>query len=379
MKPAICVPIRILHVIISLNAGGAEHMLCKLIENRDMKKFETTVLSLTNKGFYADRIEKSGVKIIDLELGFTFRCIKKIIMVMKMSMRNNFDVYQGWMYHGNIIAYFLHVISSKSKLFWNIRQSINNWNNEKVHAKIFIKIGAILSRQPESIINNSIASIKEHELIGFEKGKQKYIPNGFNIESVQCNNRPSIRENILVIKFCTVARFHPNKGHKVLLESFKIYLEKRPAVLVLVGTDCDSSNELLINTIKEFGLTDYVVLMGERKDVNQILREIDCFILPSVGVEGFPNALGEAMLAKKLCIATDIGECQAMLKGIGWIVEPGNTKALVNAMIDVSNMSNGEYLRRGNLSEEKIIRNYNIEDITKKYELLWLNSQNITG
>jgi len=361
----------VLHVIIALNTGGAEHMLCKIIEHRDKTKFDVTVLSLTTRGSFSERIEASGVEVVSLNIGFSFVFIKKLVSVLKTITYKKYDVMQGWMYHANLFVLLLKLFSKETKVFWNIRQSIGNWSNEKLHAKVFIKLGGVFSGVPERIVNNSMMSIEQHELLGYKCGKQKYIPNGF-----ECNPCAGINEllEVRVKKFCSIARFHPNKGHYVLLEAFRLYLLKADAVLVLVGKGCDSSNMDLLNYLTNNCLRDKVILMGERDDVAQILASVDIFVLPSVGVEGFSNALGEAMLAKRPCIATNVGECQAMLDGIGWIVEPGCSVSLADIMLKVAAIEQIDLVKKVNSGKKKIECDFNIKNIALKYEELWCHS-----
>ena len=58
--------IRIVHIISNLEVGGAEMMLTQLVTGMDRGRFHNTVISLTDRGQLADRIESSGVAVHSL-------------------------------------------------------------------------------------------------------------------------------------------------------------------------------------------------------------------------------------------------------------------------------------------------------------------------
>ncbi len=70
-------------------------------------------------------------------------------------------------------------------------------------------------------------------------------------------------------------------------------------------------------------MADLAWLPGERNDVADILRGLDCFVLPSLA-EGISNTILEAMACGLPVIATDVG-------GNGELVDAGVTGMLVTA------------------------------------------------
>ena len=73
--------------------------------------------------------------------------------------------------------------------------------------------------------------------------------------------------------------------------------------------------------LEQAGVTELVWLPGERNDVAEILRGLDCFVLPSLA-EGVSNTILEAMASGLPVIATDVG-------GNGELVEAGRSGELV--------------------------------------------------
>ncbi|MFN8413456.1 MAG: glycosyltransferase family 4 protein [Anaerolineales bacterium] len=87
---------------------------------------------------------------------------------------------------------------------------------------------------------------------------------------------------------------------------------------------------------KELNLDQILYFLGQRTDVAELLRSLDCFVLPSLW-EGFSIVLLEAMAAKAPIVATDIlGNNEAIRSGIdGWLVEPGNIEAMADKVISL--------------------------------------------
>jgi glycosyltransferase involved in cell wall biosynthesis len=75
--------------------------------------------------------------------------------------------------------------------------------------------------------------------------------------------------------------------------------------------------------LQQAGLDDLAWLPGERSDVPEVMRGLDCFVLPSLA-EGISNTILEAMASGLPVIATRVG-------GNAELIEPGTTGQLVPA------------------------------------------------
>ena len=75
-------------------------------------------------------------------------------------------------------------------------------------------------------------------------------------------------------------------------------------------------------------------LPGERADVPDVMRGLDCFVLPSLA-EGISNTILEAMASGLPVLATDVGgNAELVVDGrTGEIVAPGDVEALANGLI----------------------------------------------
>lgn len=132
-----------------------------------------------------------------------------------------------------------------------------------------------------------------------------------------------------------VGRMQTVKAQPLLVRAFLRALETAPHLrqrlrLVLVGegplrAECEA-------LLAAAGAHDLAWLAGERADVPDVMRGLDCFVLPSLA-EGISNTILEAMASGLPVIATDVG-------GNADLVAAGET-GLIVAAGDVDALSEG--------------------------------------
>ena len=112
-----------------------------------------------------------------------------------------------------------------------------------------------------------------------------------------------------------VGRFSEEKNHRFLLDVFGELLRFRPgARLVLIGDGALRPG--IEGRAAEGGLADYVLFLGDRKDVPDLYQAMDALVLPSF-FEGLPMVGVEAQCAGLPMICSDrvpdevaIGDCE---------------------------------------------------------------------
>jgi sugar transferase (PEP-CTERM/EpsH1 system associated) len=124
----------------------------------------------------------------------------------------------------------------------------------------------------------------------------------------------------------SVGRLQPVKAQTLLVQAFIAALRQQPALrdrlrLVLVGdgalrAECEAR-------LDEAGMGRLAWLAGERADVPEVMRGLNCFVLPSLA-EGISNTILEAMASGLPVLATRVGANAEL-------VEPGVSGELVPA------------------------------------------------
>jgi glycosyltransferase involved in cell wall biosynthesis len=131
----------------------------------------------------------------------------------------------------------------------------------------------------------------------------------------------------------TVARLHPQKGIEDLVLAAQAVRAKKDDVRFLVAGDGPLKAELA-RQIESLGLRNHVILLGERRDIPNLLARCSLFVLPS-RFEGFPSAIIEAMAARRAVVATGVaGTPELVQEGVtGWTVPPGSPPVLADAIL----------------------------------------------
>tara|TARA_A100001015_G_C14984447_1_gene710894 strand:+ start:1133 stop:1639 length:507 start_codon:yes stop_codon:yes gene_type:complete len=160
------------------------------------------------------------------------------------------------------------------------------------------------------------------------------------------------------------ARFHPQKDHKSLLIAFNLLSKKyRNIRLLLIGEKIGKITEE-----PEYHINKKKIIISKPiSKINNMYNAIDLFVLPSIGYEGFPNVLAEAMLCEKYCLSTDVGDSKKILNKYGKIFKKNNPE-------DLKKKINDFYIRKKlfNKSGRKyILKNFIINKMVKKYNLIW--------
>jgi sugar transferase (PEP-CTERM/EpsH1 system associated) len=139
----------------------------------------------------------------------------------------------------------------------------------------------------------------------------------------------------------TVGRMEAVKDPMNLAHAFVRALELQPAAakylrLIMVG-DGALRNE--VNAVLDRArVREQVWFAGERADVADIMRGLDCFVLPSLA-EGVSNTILEAMASRLPVIATRVGGNSELIESrmTGTLVASANSEALAHAILGYYN------------------------------------------
>lgn len=203
--------------------------------------------------------------------------------------------------------------------------------------------------------------------IGIDAKLVETIHNG--IPGAAALTRPD-KGNPAPLSFVTVGRLAAIKNHDLLLNAFREFLKSWPdARLTIVGDGPERSR--IDARIAELGIADNVFLPGFRGDVDACLAEAEVFLLTS-HYEGISIALLEAMRAGLPAIATSVGGIpETIVDGsTGLLVPPDDETALVAAM---ANLANAPDLRvaMGRRARERFEREFSLSTMVSRYEALY--------
>jgi sugar transferase (PEP-CTERM/EpsH1 system associated) len=135
----------------------------------------------------------------------------------------------------------------------------------------------------------------------------------------------------------TVGRMQTVKAQTLLTRALIRAIELAPVLrerlrLVMVG-DGPLRTEAQ-GLLESAGMSGLAWLPGERADVPEVMRSLDCFVLPSLA-EGISKTILEGMACGLPVLATNVGgNAELVVQGhTGELVRPGDVEAMAEALL----------------------------------------------
>jgi len=168
-----------------------------------------------------------------------------------------------------------------------------------------------------------------------------------------------------------VARFHPGKGHRVLLEAMRQLLPVYPKLkLVCLG---EGEGEAEVRALcEDLGLANCVRLAGYQQNVPEWLAAADINVLPSF-YEGLPLTILEAMASGVASVASNVGGIpEAIQDGVsGLLVPPGDSHRLAEAL-SLLLCDPPTCVRMGHAARERLLQSFVLEQQVSSTEKMYL-------
>ncbi|WP_297900468.1 glycosyltransferase [uncultured Parabacteroides sp.] len=309
---------RILHVITSLRAGGAEHLLVDLLPKLKSTGHQVDLLLFdgTYTPFY-EQLEEQGIEIYSLGHGMYSMYNPLHLFQLKRIMRK-YDVVHT---HNTPCQLLAAIASGRTPLLvttehntFNRRRTWKGWS--AVDRWMYGKYARIVC----------VSQSTEEKLIDYLQDDSICkriitIPNGISLERYRNavpdeNLRRQYTGKHIVIM---VAAFRQQKDQKTLICAMKQLPETY--VLWLVG-EGENRYECEMK-VASLGLKDRVLFLGNCTNVPSLLAVADIVVMSS-HYEGFSLSSIEGMASGKPCIASDVPALSEIVGGAGMLFPCGD-------------------------------------------------------
>lgn len=307
---------KLLHVISSLEIGGAQRLLSDLIPLQKQQGLDVSLLVLKDEETDFTRIiREADIPIISLNVEGGKVGFRNPFLSLKIrNIIKNFDIVHAHLVH----ALYLCSLAARGlnvKLVYTEHSTSNNRRGKEFMHPIekfiygrYSKIVSI-SQQTQDALQQWLQSEDERFVM---------INNGVDTKRFSSILRPVIPNSLIM-----VSRFASSKDQETVVRAMK-NIDKK-AFIRFVG---DGPNlEHCKQVAKECGVEDRVQFLGARSDVAELIAE-SYIGIQSSNWEGFGLTAVEMMACGKPVIATNVNGLKQVVEGAGLLFEIGNSKAL---------------------------------------------------
>jgi len=373
-------PHLVIHVVHAFSTGGLENGVVNLINRLPGDRWRHAVFALTDVSEeFCRRIERPDVEYVALRKGpgHLARLFPRLVRLFRERRPAIVHTRNLAALEAQVPAWLAGVPARvHGEHGWDVHDPAGESERYRLVRLIyrpFVHRYVALSRHIESYLERRI---------GVPRARIAHICNGVDTERFRL--APAGREPMPDSPFNTpelwivgtVGRIQPVKDHANLADAFVRALRLDPEArkrmrLVIVGDGPLRARVAAI--LEQAGASGLAWLPGERADVAQIMRGLDCFALSSLA-EGISNTILEAMASGLPVVATDVGGNPDLVEtGLtGRLVPPANSGALAEALLTYFR-DPALARRHGKAGRSRAERQFSLDRMAADYERLYLD------
>ena len=286
-------PIRVLHVVGNMDAGGLETLIMNWYRNIDRERVQFDFLTNTvKKGYYEQEILALGGKVYHT----TFMDDKNAGKY-KADLRRFFEEHREFsVVHGHHSALGPTYLKEAARAGVPCRISHSHIASYSKTVRGILKY-LITRGFGKHATHRFACSVAAGQYMYGKNAEFTVINNGIDTErfAFSADVRSAKRTELALDGkkvLIHVGRFHDQKNHTFLVDIFNaVHAADPDTVLLLVGVG--PLEDSIREKVRGLGLDAHVRFLGNRSDVNELLCAADAFVFPSL-YEGLPLTLVEA-------------------------------------------------------------------------------------
>ena len=167
-------PLAVMHVITSLDVGGAETMLARLVAGDSAGPVSHRVVSLKPGGVMRAGLDQKGIPVRDLAVRGNVGALGGLSRLAGLIRTTRPAVVHSWLYHADLLATLALALSGRRKatrLIWGVRCSDMDMRRYARSTRYVLKILPLLSSRGRILVLcNSEAGRTVHEGWGTGRG-----------------------------------------------------------------------------------------------------------------------------------------------------------------------------------------------------------------
>ena len=329
--------LKIVHLVTSLEVGGAQHNMLLGLPNLDPSRYKHILISIMDRMQMKQQFQKADIEVYSLGLS------KKTDLAVALRLRSLLksirpDILHTYLIHGNVLGRIVGRLVGVPTI---IGSELTIGQAGRL-GRFATKLTNPLTDAVE--VNSETGGKSVSADLGVPKSKIEVVLPGLDLDAFSVTVQQSTVRTELDVEdsehlVLFVGRLRPVKGVEYGIRAFAKALEQNPNMkLALVG-EGDQRNQLE-SLSTELGIENNVRFLGARKDLPNVFSACDSVIMPSLN-EGFPRVAIEAMASSKPVIATRVGGVpEAIIDGQSGILVPSkDVEAMAKAIVNIATNS----------------------------------------
>ena len=348
---------KVLHVITSLETGGAEKLMADLLPRlkHDKVSVDLCVFNGTETPFL-NELRKKGIDIISFGTKGNYYSFRHLLKLIRLA--RQYDVIHTHNTSPQIFGAIASLLSGKK---WVTTEHTTTSNRRIWWFKPIEKW--LYNRYDNIICISQAAADAVSDISGLDHRHITVIPNGIDIDKyrhAEPVDRQSVGSTDNKTVVIMVGRFSYQKDQATIIKAMRHLPESFE--LWLVG-DGDTASELH-EVSKHCQVESRVRFLGLRTDVPNMLKSAD-IVVQSSHIEGFGLAAVEGMAAGKPVIASDIPGLRDVVEGAGILFKHEDDKGLAKYISEISDDKN----QYADLCDNGINKaaSYSLDKMVEKY------------
>jgi glycosyltransferase involved in cell wall biosynthesis len=333
---------KVLHLINTLSAGGAELHLLTLCRSLQSNNVQPVVACLRERveGSRSLRpdFERLGIKVIDLKAGSRYD-LRFLFRIARVLTEEQPDILHTHLPRADLAGGFVKIL--RPSITWV--SSVHGIYSEDWSGRWSLPLIRGMWRRANRVL--CISHAVHDWLIRDGRTPHSARVIHYGIEADQfLHPRTRLREAWgLDGRFVvgSLGRLEPRKGHQYLIQAMPELSRRVPGALLLIaGHDPWGYGSKLRRLVDKLGLGDSVRLVGFQSDVPSFLSALDAFAFATCS-EGFGQVMIEAMAAGTAVVASKVAPLTEIATDgqTALLVEAENPSAFADALARVLNDS----------------------------------------
>jgi glycosyltransferase involved in cell wall biosynthesis len=330
---------RVLHVISSLEIGGAQRLLSDLLPIQKQQGLDVSLLVLKREeNAFSQKVQEAGVPIISLDV----KSFRNPFLAFKIrSIIKDYDVVHAHLVHALYIC-SLAARGLKTRLVYTEHSTSNNRRGKSyirpIEKYIYGRYSKLISisRQTQDALQDWLQSKDERFVV---------VNNGVDTKAFSSAHRNVIPKSLIMI-----SRFASSKDQETVIRAMQLVDKDATSRLVGDGDNLEHCKQV----VKECGVEDRVQFLGARADVADLIAE-SYIGIQSSNWEGFGLTAVEMMACGKPVIATNVDGLKQVVEGTGELFPVGDLNALASIINNIF-VDNTRYEEMARLSKKRAER-----------------------